>query len=111
MEIGRDCTYHCSVTLLGIFPCGFTDRADVLLPHQRTIYRTTAFLLIVPDATPKIMCARAQLKSMTSSEQFSGLDILRAYDQYALGRFGVIPPSQALECEQIKICLESRERT
>ena len=102
--------YHYGVTLLGVFLCGFADSEDVLVPHQRTLSQPIVFGLSVPYVTPQIMCACEHLKSMTCSEHFSSLDIIRAYDQYALGRFGVIPPSQALACKQIKIGLKTRKR-
>ena len=106
-----DCTYPCSVTLLGIFPCGFADRVDILLPRQRTISQPIVFGLVVPNVTPKIMCACAHPKSVTWPKTFSCLKILRVYDQYALGRIGVIPPSRALVCQWIIIGLKSCERT
>ena len=85
-------TYHCSVTLLGIFPRGFSDRVDILLPRQRTISQTIVFGIVVTNVTPKITCARAHIKSVTSSKHFYCLEIIWAHDQYALVWFGVIPP-------------------
>ena len=106
-----DCTYHSSVTLLGIFPRGFADRVDILLPRQRTLSQPITFGLVNPNVTPQITCAHAHPKFMTFSGHLSSLKILREYDQYALGWFGVIIPSWALACYRIKIGLKLRERT
>ena len=65
-------------------PCGFADRVDVILPRHLTLSQPISFGFVVPNITPKIMCARARLKSMTCSEHFSSLEILQEYDQYAL---------------------------
>ena len=48
---------------------------------------------------------------MTSSEHLSSLKILLAYNQYALGWIGVVPPSRALACYRIKIGIKSCKRT
>ena len=80
------------------FPRSFADRADVLLSRQRELSKPIALRLAVRDITPNIMCARAHLKSVTFPKHFSIFDILWAYDQCALERFGVIPPSHSLAC-------------
>ena len=49
------------------------------------ISQPIAFGLVVPNVTPKIMCARAHPKSMMS-KYFPSLDIIWEYNQYALGR-------------------------
>ena len=53
---------------------------------------------VVPDITTKIMRASVHLKPVTHAETFSGLDILRMHDQYAIGRFGLISAYRALMC-------------
>ena len=68
----------------------FSDCVDILLPCQRTLSQPIAFGLVVPDVTPKITCAREHLKYVTCSKQFYSLKIIWAYNQYVLGRFGVI---------------------
>ena len=85
--------YHCGVTLLGIFTRGFADRVDIPLPHHQKLPQPIAFGLDVTNATPNITCARAHPKSVTCAKHFNRLEILRAYDQHALGQFGAIPPS------------------
>ena len=72
-------------------------KSVVILCPENTEARKV-FGLVVPDVTPQITCACAHLKSVTCSEHFSSLDILRAYDQYTLVKFGLIPPSRALAC-------------
>ena len=103
--------YHCGVTLLETFTLSFAVLADVLLSRQRTLSQPITFGLIAHDVTPNITCARANLKHVTCSKNVSSLENLRAYNNYALGRFGVIPPSRAVACYQIKIGLKSHERT
>ena len=93
-----DCAYHRDVTLMWIFPCIFSDRANIFLPRQRTLPQTIALVLAVPNVISKIMCAREHLKSVTCTELLSGINILRVHDQYDLGRFGIISASRALEC-------------
>ena len=90
--------YHCVVTLLGIFTRGFSDCVNVLLPRQLTISQPISLGLVVPNVTQTIMCARAQLKSVTCAETISGLDMIRIHNQYAIGRFGVISASHPLAC-------------
>ena len=102
---------HCGVTLLGIFHRVFSDRVGILLPRQRNLSQPIVFGLIVPNVTPKITCARAHLKSVTCSKATSSLDIIQAYNQYDFGQFGIIPLSQALVCQKIKIFIKSLERT
>ena len=57
-----------------IFP-HFSDRANVLLPRQRTLSQPIALQLVVLDLTPKITRARAHLKPVTLAKKFlaSGL--------------------------------------
>ena len=98
--------YHCGVNILVIFPCGFADRIDIIIPRQRTLPQPIAFGFVVPNATLKITCACAHPKSVTSSEHFSSFEIIRAYDQYYVGRIWVIPLSRILVCQKIKICLK-----
>ena len=93
---------------MGISPRGFSDHVYILLPRQRTLSHPIVFVLVVPNVTSKITCARAHPKSVTCPEQLSRLEILRAYDQYALDRIRVIPPSRTLACQKIKIGLKSR---
>ena len=90
--------YQCGVTLLGIFTRGFSDRVDFFLPRQRTPSQPIIFGLVVPYVNLNITCALAYLESKTYLELFSGLEILCMYDQYALGRFGIISAPQALVC-------------
>ena len=90
--------YHYGVTLLGIFPRDFSDSVDNLLSRHRTLSQSIVFGLFIPNVNPQIKCACANPKYVTSYEQFSNLNNLRAYDQYALGRFGVIPPYRYLAC-------------
>ena len=93
-----DCVYYCGVTLLGIFPRGFSDRAKILLPHQRALCQPISFVIVVPDIIAKIMRAYAHLKPVTCAEQFSGLNILWMHYQYAFLWFGILTVSQALSC-------------
>ena len=60
------------------------DCVSIIIPRQRTLSQPIAFGLVVPNATPKITCAREHPKSVSFPEHFYGLMILRAYDQYAL---------------------------
>ena len=83
---------------MGIFPPVFSDCVDILLPCQSTPSQPIAFGLIVPNVTPKITCARAHHKYVMYAKQLSILEIIRVYDQYDLGQFGVIPSSQAMAC-------------
>ena len=78
---------------MGMSTRGFSDRVDILLPRQRTLSQPIVFGLVVPNVIPKIMCARSRPKSVSYPKHFSSLDILRAYNQYNLGRLRVIPPS------------------
>ena len=103
--------YRYGVTLIGIFPRSFADRVDILLLRQRTLSQPIVFGLVVPNVTPKIMCARANPKSVTFLKHFSLVKILWAYYQYTLGCLGVIPPSWALACQRIKIGFNYCERT
>ena len=93
-----DRTYHHGVTLLGIFSRSFSDRANVLLPRQRTLSGTIALGLIFPDVTPKRTRARAHLKSMTCAKHFPHLNIIWMHDQYAFGQFRIISTSRPLAC-------------
>ena len=68
------------------------------LPRHCKLSQPIAFGLVVPDVTPKITCAREHLKSVMWPKLFSSLNILQAYNQYALGLFGKVLPSRALAC-------------
>ena len=57
-----DCTYHCILTHLRIFPRDFSDGVDIPLPHQSTLFQTIPFGLLFPNVTPIITCARAHPK-------------------------------------------------
>ena len=81
-----------------IFPRGFFDHSNVLLPRQRTLSQPIALGTVVPDVTPEIMCACAHLKSVTLSKLFYGLDIISMHKQYALGQFRMISASWPLVC-------------
>ena len=83
---------------MGIFPRDFSDRVNVLLQRQCLLSQPTALGLDVPDLTPNMTCARAHLKSVTCTKLLYGLEIIRMYDQYALGWFEVISASWALAC-------------
>ena len=83
----------------------------IFFPRQRTLSHKIASGLVAPGVTPKIICAHAHLKYVTFSEHFPPLVILRAYNKYALERFGVIPLYWAIAFQQIKIGLKSRKRT
>ena len=72
-----DCTYHCSVTLLVVFPHNFSDSVDILLPRQCKLSQPIMFGVVVTNVTPKIYCACAHPKSVTCPEHFSCLGILR----------------------------------
>ena len=76
----------------------FAECVDSLLPRQCILYQPIVFRLVIPNLTPKITCAPATPKSMTCSEHFYSLDILRSYKQYSLGRIGVISSSRSLAC-------------
>ena len=106
-----DRTYHCGITFLGMFTHGLSGSFDILLPRQRTLSQPIAFGLVITNVTPKITCDLAHPKSVTFHKHFSRLEILRAYDQYALGRIRVIPSSQALAFQKIKKSLNSCKRT
>ena len=86
------------MTLLGVFTCSFVDLSNVLLPRQRTLSQTIDVGLVVHDVIPKIKFVHAYLKYVTCDELISGLEILRMYDQYPLGWFGITYASRALAC-------------
>ena len=77
---------HRGITLLRIFPHGFADHDNFLLPRQRKIYKPIAFGLIVPDVTPEITRARAQLKTVTRAKIFRPQDSLDAQSVH----FGIV---------------------
>ena len=62
--------HHRSITFLGILPCNFYDRVNVLLPCLHTIFQSITFGIIIPDKTANITRACAQFKSMTKSKPF-----------------------------------------
>ena len=73
----------------------FTNRANVNLPHQITLSQPIALRLVIPNIKPAITRARGHL---TRAENVSGLEIIRMYNQYAFGRFGIISASWPLAC-------------
>ena len=94
-----------------IFTHSFADGVDILFPRQRTLFQPITFGLFFTNVTPKITRACAHSKLVTQPEQFSCLEILWAYDQYAIDLLRVIHPSRALAFQQIKIYLKSCKRT
>ena len=91
-----DCACCRGVILLWIFPCGFVDRANVLLPCQRTLSQPISIGTVSPYLTPKITCACEQFTYVTHSEHFFGLDIIWMNDQYAFGKSRTISASWLL---------------
>ena len=69
----------------------FSDCVVILLPHQCTLSQPIALEFVVPNLTPKVKCARAHPKSATCPEPISRLKIIRAYNQFSIGRQGDIP--------------------
>ena len=96
IRLDRMC--HRVTIILEIFPRGFTDHANVLLPHKRTLSKPISLGLVVLYVTPEITRARAHLKSVTRDEHFYGLDILCMKDQYAFGSFRMISVPWPLAC-------------
>ena len=93
-----DHTNHHSITLLGIFPYSFTDRANVPISRRRTLSQPIIFGLVVPDITTKITRACAHLKPVTRPKTFSGLKIIWMHNQYAFVRFEKISAYRSLVC-------------
>ena len=68
------------MTLLGIFPHGFSDCANFLLPRQLTLSLPIVFVIVVPNVTAKTSRSCAHLKPVTRAETISGLGILQVHN-------------------------------
>ena len=57
-----DHTYHCGITLLGIFTRGFTDRVHIIPPRHCTLSQPILFGLVVTNVTPSYALPCLELK-------------------------------------------------
>ena len=65
-----DFTDHRDVTLLGIFNHRFGELMNVYIPFLHPNFEPLTFGCFIPDVTPDITSARANLKPITRAKQF-----------------------------------------
>ena len=82
------CTYHHSVTFMGIFPCSFSDCMDFPLPRLCTLFQPITFVLVIPDKPPRIMYTCTHLKSINQAKPFSSFKIIQMHNQSLLQGLG-----------------------